>query len=41
VQQPLIFDAYVDNRATGSFILIDADTNNTVAAGLIQHPELA
>jgi sulfate adenylyltransferase subunit 1 len=41
VQQPLVFDTYIDNRATGSFILIDADTNNTVAAGMIQHPDLA
>jgi sulfate adenylyltransferase large subunit len=29
------FDAYDDNRATGAFILIDADTNATVAAGMI------
>lgn len=30
-----IFDAYEQNRATGSFILIDPDTNNTVAGGMI------
>ena len=37
--QPLAFDAYADNRATGAFILIDADTNATVAAGMIARPE--
>jgi sulfate adenylyltransferase subunit 1 len=35
---PLAFDAYDDNRATGAFILIDADTNATVAAGMIARP---
>jgi sulfate adenylyltransferase subunit 1 len=34
--QPLFADRYADNRATGSFILIDEVTNSTVAAGLIQ-----
>ncbi len=34
--QPVFADRYADNRATGSFILIDEGTNNTVAAGLIQ-----
>ncbi|HWZ74504.1 MAG TPA: GTP-binding protein [Casimicrobiaceae bacterium] len=34
--QPIFVDRYADNRATGSFILIDEATNNTVAAGLIQ-----
>ncbi len=33
--QPLFFDAYQDNRKTGSFILIDEQTNLTVAAGMI------
>jgi sulfate adenylyltransferase subunit 1 len=32
---PLFFDAYDRNRVTGSFILIDRDTNATVAAGMI------
>jgi sulfate adenylyltransferase subunit 1 len=32
---PLMVDEYRDNRATGSFILIDPNTNNTVAAGMI------
>ncbi|HVS26145.1 MAG TPA: sulfate adenylyltransferase subunit CysN [Burkholderiales bacterium] len=35
VQQPLMWDAYDRNRATGSFILIDEATQNTVAAGMI------
>ena len=33
--QPVFADRYDDNRATGSFILIDELSNNTVAAGLI------
>jgi sulfate adenylyltransferase subunit 1 (EFTu-like GTPase family) len=32
---PLAFDAYVANRRTGSFILIDESTNGTVGAGMI------
>jgi len=32
---PLHYDRYRRNRATGSFILIDEQTNNTVAAGMI------
>jgi sulfate adenylyltransferase subunit 1 len=34
--QPVFADRYADNRATGSFVLVDEATNNTVAAGLIQ-----
>ena len=34
--EPLFFDAYQINRATGSFILIDPHTNGTVAAGMIR-----
>jgi sulfate adenylyltransferase subunit 1 len=34
--QPVFVDRYADNRATGSFILIDEASHNTVAAGLIQ-----
>lgn len=34
--QSLFFDPYPLNRATGSFILIDPATNNTVAAGMIR-----
>ncbi len=33
--QPLMTDPYRENRATGSFILIDDTTNETVAAGMI------
>jgi sulfate adenylyltransferase subunit 1 len=33
---PLFFDPYASNRTTGSFILIDAATNATVGAGMIQ-----
>lgn len=36
LQSPLPFDAYRDNRATGAFILIDEQTNATVAAGMIE-----
>ncbi len=32
----LLFDPYVENRHTGSFILIDRLTNATVAAGMIK-----
>ena len=32
----LFFDAYARNRTTGSFILIDAITNATVGAGMIE-----
>lgn len=32
---PLVFDPYLENKTTGSFILIDRHSNNTVAAGLI------
>ena len=33
--RPIALDPYGENRATGAFILIDADTNSTVAAGMI------
>jgi len=33
---PLFFDPYASTRATGSFILIDAVSNATVGAGMIQ-----
>ncbi|SFI26024.1 sulfate adenylyltransferase subunit CysN [Nitrosomonas sp. Nm34] len=35
VQQPIVLDDYAHNRATGSFIVIDETSNNTVAAGMI------
>jgi sulfate adenylyltransferase large subunit len=33
--KPMAFDPYARNRATGSFILIDESTNDTVGAGMI------
>lgn len=33
--EPVSFDSYRDNRYTGAFILINENTNNTVAAGTI------
>ncbi|MCE5278140.1 MAG: sulfate adenylyltransferase subunit CysN [Planctomycetaceae bacterium] len=33
--QPVAFDAYNRNRATGAFIIIDRVTNSTVGAGMI------
>ncbi|MGB3723026.1 MAG: sulfate adenylyltransferase subunit CysN [Pacificimonas sp.] len=33
--QPIAFDPYADNRRMGSFIMIDRQTNRTVAAGMI------
>lgn len=33
--ETISFDSYLDNRNTGSFILINENTNNTVAAGTI------
>lgn len=35
IQQPLVCDDYLRNRATGCFIVIDESSNNTVAAGMI------
>ncbi len=35
-QRPLAFDAYLDNRVTGAFIVIDETSNHTVAAGTIR-----
>src|SRR5439155_17775168 len=37
---PLVYDSYRRNRATGSLILIDAATNETVAAGVILDTEV-
>ncbi|WP_420399350.1 sulfate adenylyltransferase subunit 1 [Flagellimonas sp.] len=33
--KPLMIDSYRDNRSTGNLILIDENTNETVAAGMI------
>ena len=35
LNRPIAADAYVRNRSTGSFIVIDRITNNTVGAGMI------
>ncbi len=35
LSKPLMIDPYRENRLTGSFILIDEQTNETVAAGMI------
>ncbi len=32
---PIFFDPYTQNRITGSFVLVDEQTNGTVAAGMI------
>ena len=32
---PVVYDAYLDNRLTGSFVLVDETTNATVAAGML------
>ncbi len=36
--QPLLFDSYRVNAATGSFVLIDPHSNVTVAAGMVRGP---
>ena len=36
--EPVTYDAYEDNRSTGSFILIDRVSNITVGAGMIEMP---
>jgi bifunctional enzyme CysN/CysC len=36
--QPLFHDEYRRNRNTGSFILVDETTNDTLAAGMILPP---
>lgn len=33
--EPVVFDAYSHNRATGAFILIDPENYNTLAAGMV------
>jgi sulfate adenylyltransferase subunit 1 len=34
--KPLNFDEFESNRANGNFILIDSQTNETLAAGMIK-----
>jgi len=36
--RPLVFDRYTENRATGSFIIIDPATHFTAGAGMISNP---
>jgi bifunctional enzyme CysN/CysC len=38
---PLMVDRYRRNRTTGSFILIDESTNDTVGAGMLLHAKSA
>lgn len=37
LSSPVAFDPYSDNRQTGSFIIIDRQTNATVGAGMLTH----
>ena len=39
--QPLFFDEYRRNRGTGSFVLVEEATNDTIAAGMILGPSNA
>ena len=36
--KPLIYDSYALNRLTGAFILVEAGTNATMAAGMLLPP---
>src|ERR1700732_2795074 len=40
LSSPLVFDSYRRNRLTGSLIVIDEATNETVAAGVILDTEV-
>ena len=35
--RPLVFEPYADNRALGSFIIIDRFSNQTVGAGMVEY----
>jgi bifunctional enzyme CysN/CysC len=37
--RPIYYDAYLDNRATGAFVIVDSLNNATVAAGMIRRDE--
>ncbi len=37
--RPIAYDPYKKNRSTGAFVVIDAMTNETMAAGVIQEPK--
>jgi sulfate adenylyltransferase subunit 1 len=34
--QPLVYDSFINNKRTGSAILVDETSNSTVAACIIQ-----
>ncbi|WP_339044957.1 sulfate adenylyltransferase subunit 1 [Candidatus Zinderia endosymbiont of Aphrophora alni] len=36
IQNNIVFDEYINNKSTGSFILINKNTNQTVASGMIK-----
>ncbi len=38
--RPIYYDAYADNRATGSFVIVDSLSNATVGAGMILRDEV-
>ncbi len=38
LDRPIPFESYQDNQSLGSFILIDRQNFNTVAAGMVKHP---
>lgn len=38
IDRDLAFDSYNDNRFTGSFLIIDKQSNNTAGAGVINYP---
>jgi bifunctional enzyme CysN/CysC len=37
ISEKISIDSYSENKATGSFIIIDKDTGNTLGAGMIEH----
>ncbi|GJE58458.1 sulfate adenylyltransferase subunit CysN [Methylobacterium trifolii] len=40
LDRPVAFDAYAENRETGGLILIDRETTDTAALGLVQAPRV-
>ena len=41
LMRPIALDRYAENRTTGAFILIDPETNGTVAAGMVTEVQAA
>ena len=41
LMRPIALDRYAENRTTGAFILIDPETNGTVAAGMVREAQAA